>query len=45
MVEAQNDAYSSVFRGLRIYFFENPPGIFHFVTLPLEIPGKTKHNP
>ena len=28
--------------GLRIYFFENPPGIFHFFTLPQEIPDKTK---
>ena len=27
--------------GLRIYFFENP-GIFHFFTLPMEIPDKTK---
>ena len=32
-------------RGLRIYFFENPPGIFHFFNLPLEIPDKTKLNP
>ena len=31
--------------GLRIYFFDKPPGIFHFFTLPLEIPGKTKLNP
>ena len=31
--------------GLRIYFLENPPGIFHFLTLPLEIPDKTKLNP
>ena len=30
---------------LRIYFFENPPGIFHFFTLPLEILDKTKLNP
>ena len=30
---------------LRIYFFENPPGIFNFFTLPLEIPDKTKLNP
>ena len=27
--------------GLRIYFSENPPGIFRFVTLPLEISEKT----
>ena len=32
-------------RGLRIYFCENSPGIFHFFTLPLEIPDKTKLNP
>ena len=32
--------------GLRTYFFENPPaGIFHFFTLPLEIPHKTKLHP
>ena len=31
-------------RGLRIYFFENPFGIFHFFTLLLEIPDKTKLN-
>ena len=31
--------------GLRIYFCENSPGIFHFFTLPLEIPDKTKLNP
>ena len=31
--------------GLRIYFFDKPPGIFHFFTLPLEIPDKTKLNP
>ena len=31
-------------RGLRIYFFENPHGIFHFFTLPLKIPDK-KLNP
>ena len=30
---------------LRIYFLENPPGIFHFLTLSLEIPDKTKLNP
>ena len=30
---------------LRIYFFENPPGIFRFFTLPLEILDKTKLNP
>ena len=30
---------------LRIYFFENYPGIFHFFTLPLEIPDKTKLSP
>ena len=29
---------------LRIYFFENPPGIFHFFTLPLEIRDKIKLN-
>ena len=28
--------------GLRIYFCENCPGIFHFFTLSLEIPDKTK---
>ena len=28
--------------GLRTYFFENPPGIFHFFTLPLEILDKTE---
>ena len=26
---------------MRRYFFENPPEIFYFFTLPLEIPGKT----
>ena len=31
--------------GLMIYVFENPPGIFHFFTLPMEIPDKTKLNP
>ena len=31
--------------GLRIYFFEKNPGIFHFFTLPLEIPDKTKLTP
>ena len=31
--------------GLRIFFCENSPGIFHFFTLPLEIPDKTKLNP
>ena len=25
--------------------FENPPGIFHFFTLPQEIPDKKKLNP
>ena len=30
---------------LRIYFFENPPVIFPFSTLPLEIPDKTNLNP
>ena len=30
--------------GFEIYFFENPLGIFHFLTLPLEIPDKTKLN-
>ena len=25
--------------------FQNPPGIFHFFTLPLEIPGKSKLHP
>ena len=32
-------------RGLRIYFFGNPHGIFHFFTLPLKIPEKTKFKP
>ena len=32
-------------KGVRIYFCENSPGIFHFFTLPLEIPDKTKLNP
>ena len=37
-------------RVLRIYFFEPAPpcpspGIFHFFTLPIEIPDKTKLNP
>ena len=31
--------------GLKIFFCENSPGIFHFFTLPLEIPDKTKLNP
>ena len=31
--------------GLRTYFFERPPGIFHFFILPLEIPGKSKLHP
>ena len=31
--------------GLRIFFCENTPGIFHFFTLPLEFPDKTKLNP
>ena len=33
--------------GFRIYVFEPlaPPGIFHFFTLPLEIPDKAKLNP
>ena len=31
--------------GLKIYFCENSPGIFHFFTLPLEILDKTKLNP
>ena len=31
--------------GLRIHFFENRPGIFHFFTIPLEIPDKRKFNP
>ena len=31
--------------GLRIYFFKNSHGIFHFFTLPLKIPDKTKLNP
>ena len=30
---------------LRIYFFEKLSGIFHFFTLPLKIPDKTKLNP
>ena len=30
---------------LRIYFFEENPGIFRFVTLPLEIPDKTSFHP
>ena len=29
-------------RGKRTYFFENPPGIFIFFTLPRKIPDKTK---
>ena len=31
--------------GLRIYFSENPPGIFGFFTLLLEILDKTKLYP
>ena len=31
--------------GLKVYFCENSPGIFHFFTLPLEILDKTKLNP
>ena len=31
--------------GLRIYFFETPPGIFHFFTIPLEIAGKRTLKP
>ena len=31
--------------GLGYTFFENPPGIFHFFTLPLEISDKTKLSP
>ena len=31
-------------RGLRIYLFENSPGIFHFFTLSLEIPDKARPN-
>ena len=31
--------------GLRTYFFENVPEIFHIFTLPLEIPDKAKLNP
>ena len=31
--------------GLRIYFFENPHGIFQFLTLLLEVSDKTKLNP
>ena len=30
---------------LRVYLFENPPGIFHFFTLLLEITDKTKLHP
>ena len=30
---------------LRVYFFETPPGIFHFFTLLLEITDKTKLHP
>ena len=30
---------------LRTYFFESPPGIFQFFTLPLEIPDETKLQP
>ena len=30
---------------LKIYFFEKTPGIFRFVTLPLEIPDKTSFHP
>ena len=30
---------------LRTYFFENPPEIFGFLTLPLEIPDKSKFHP
>ena len=30
---------------LRIYFLEKAPGIFRFVTLPLEIPDKTSFHP
>ena len=32
-------------RGRGTYFFENPPGLFQFFTLPQEIPDKTKLNP
>ena len=28
-----------------MYFCENPAGIFHFFTLPQDIPDKTKLNP
>ena len=31
--------------GLRIYFLEKPPEIFHFFTLPLEIADKKKLSP
>ena len=31
--------------GLRTYFIEKPPGIFHFFILPMEIPDKTKLTP
>ena len=32
-------------RGVEAPFSEPPPGIFRFVTLPLEIPGKTGFHP
>ena len=32
-------------RGVEDILFDKPPGIFHFFTLPLEIPDKTKLNP
>ena len=31
--------------GLRTYFLENPPGIFHLFTLPQEFPDKSKLYP
>ena len=31
--------------GLRTYIFENPPEIFRFFTLPMEIPNKTRLHP
>ena len=31
--------------GLRAYVFENPPGIFRFFTLTMEIPDKTRLHP
>ena len=42
LTEVLGWGYSRKKPNMRTYFFENPSGVFHVFTLPLEIPDRTK---